>query len=157
MSRLMVAVATMSALTLGSASARAQAWRPPTDAERCTSKMGTGRRTGAANLMKPEVVLRAARLIKTGEVIELAFPLFERMPFYGNRVYSQQLKRTNWPPGSNTRGSNEEIVTTELGQVGTRIDGFGHRSATSSTTASRWTSSPREPASPGSASRRQAP
>ena len=128
MSRVIVAMATLSLLSLGSASASAQDWRPPTDTERCPSKWGAGDERGTANLMSPEIVLRAARLIETGEVIELAYPLFDGMPFYGDRIYSQQLKRTNWPPGSNTRGSNEEIVTTELGQVGTQIDGFGHQS-----------------------------
>ena len=128
MSRVIVAMATLSLLSLGSASASAQDWRPPTDTERCPSRWGAGDERGTANLMSPEVVLRAARLIETGEVIELAYPLFDGMPFYGDRIYSQQLKRTNWPPGSNTRGSNEEIVTTELGQVGTQIDGFGHQS-----------------------------
>ena len=128
MSRVIVALAALSVLSLGNASADAQSWTPPTDAERCPSKWGAADERGAANLMKPEVVLRAARLIKTGEVIELAHPLFAGMPFYGDRVFSQQLKRTNWPPGSNNRGSNEEMVTTELGQVGTQIDGFGHQS-----------------------------
>lgn len=55
-------------------------------------------------------------------------PSLSRRPLYGDRIFSQQLKRTNWPPGSNNRGSNEEVVTTELGQVGTQIDGFGHQS-----------------------------
>jgi len=128
MSRLIAAMATLLVLGLGSAPASAQDWRPPTDTERCPSRWGAGDERGSANLMTPEIVLRAARLIKAGEVIELAHPLFEGMPFYGDRVFSQQLKRTNWPPGSNTRGSNEEIVTTELGQVGTQIDGFGHQS-----------------------------
>ena len=130
MSRVTIAMAMLSVLVLsfGSTSASTQVWQPPTDAERCPSKWGAGDERGAANLMKPEIVLRAARLITTGEVIELAYPLFEGMPFYGDRIYSQQLKRTNWPPGSNNRGSNEEIVTTELGQVGTQIDGFGHQS-----------------------------
>ena len=128
MSRVIVALATFSVLSLVTASADAQSWTPPTDAERCPSKWGAADERGAANLMKPEVVVRAARLIKTGEVIELAYPLFAGMPFYGDRVFSQQLKRTNGPLGSNNRGSNEEMVTTELGQVGTQIDGFGHQS-----------------------------
>jgi kynurenine formamidase len=128
MSRVIVAMATLLIVTLGNTSASAQDWRPPTDAERCPSRRGTGDERGVANLMTPKVILRAARLITTGEVIEMAYPLFDGMPFYGSRVYNQQLKRTNWPPGTNTRGSNEEIITTELGQVGTQIDGFGHQS-----------------------------
>lgn len=128
MSQVIISMATLWVLSLGSASASAQDWQPPTDAERCPSRWGADDERGTANLMTPEVVLRAARLIQAGEVIELGYPLFGGMPFYGDRIYSQQLKRTNWPPGTNTRGSNEEIVTTELGQVGTQIDGFGHQS-----------------------------
>ena len=128
MSRMVFVMAALLTVGLGNTSASAQDWQPPTDAERCPSRWGAGDERGAANLMTPEVVLRAARLITTGEVIELAYPLFDGMPFYGNRVYNQQLKRTTWPPGSNTRGSNEETITTELGQVGTQIDGFGHQS-----------------------------
>ena len=128
MPHVIVAMATLLVLSLGSASASAQDWQPPTDAERCPSRWGADDERGTANLMTPEVVLRAARLIQTGEVIELGYPLFGGMPFYGDRIYSQQLKRTRWPVGSNNRGSNEEIVTTELGQVGTQIDGFGHQS-----------------------------
>src|SRR3954462_5201523 len=31
-------------------------------------------------------------------------------------------------PGRNTRGSNEELDTSEIGQVGTQFDGFAHQS-----------------------------
>jgi len=113
---------------IGIAPARAQGWQPPTDAQRCPSRWGTEDERGAANLMQPEVILRAARLIRIGEVIELAFPLHADMPFYGDRIYNQQIKRTRSALGSNLRSSNEEIITTELGQVGTQIDGLGHQS-----------------------------
>jgi kynurenine formamidase len=125
--RLIAAVA-LFALHAGVVPANAQDWTPPAETERCPSRWGATDERGAANLMKPETVLRAARLITVGEVIELGHPLFAGMPFYGDRIFSQQLKRTNWPPGSNNRGSNEEVVTTELGQVGTQIDGFAHQS-----------------------------
>src|SRR5262249_59616178 len=39
----------------------------------------------------------------------------------------RQLKRTVMNPASNERGSNEELVVTELGQVGTQLDGFAHQ------------------------------
>lgn len=128
MSRLFRAAAVLAALCLAPAAAGAQGWQPPTDASRCPSPWGATDERGAGNLMTPDVVLRAARLIRTGAVIEMAYPLYAGMPFYGDRVYSQVLKRTNWPPGPNNRGSNEEMVTTELGQVGTQIDGFSHQS-----------------------------
>ena len=45
----------------------AQSWKPPADCERCPSKWGATDERGSANHMKPEMVLRAARLIRTGE------------------------------------------------------------------------------------------
>jgi kynurenine formamidase len=127
MVRMMAAFAACLILAFASAAARAQSWQPPTDAERCPSPWGADDERGAANRMLPDVVLRAARLIRTGEVIEMGYPLHPGMPFYGDRVYNQQVKRTRWSTASNPRGSNEEIITTELGQVGTQIDGFGHQ------------------------------
>ncbi len=49
----------------------AQSWQPPAEPQRCPSKWGAGDERGAANHMKPETVLRAVKLIRTGEVIEL--------------------------------------------------------------------------------------
>ena len=106
----------------------AQRWQPPSEAERCPSRWGADDERGAANLMTPDVVLRAARLIRAGEVIEMGFPLHHDMPFYGDRIYNQQIKQSRSGLGYNNRTSNEEIVTTELGQIGTQIDGFGHQS-----------------------------
>jgi kynurenine formamidase len=77
--------------------------------------------------MKPETVLRATRLIRTGEVFELGRVLKTDMPFSSGRRFEMEVKRTNMNAGSNRRGSNEEIVFTELGQVGTQLDGFTHQ------------------------------
>ncbi len=77
--------------------------------------------------MKPETVLRAARLIQKGEVIELGQVLNASMPFFGTRRFDVHTKRTFINPQSNRRGSNEEIVTSEIGQVGTQFDGFAHQ------------------------------
>ena len=112
---------------LSAAAAHAQSWQPPADAARCPSKWGAGDERGSANLMKPDVVLRAAKLIKTGEVVELGQVLEGSMPFFGSRIFNLQTKLTNSLPGSNHRQSNEEMVLTELGQVGTQIDGFSHQ------------------------------
>ena len=48
-----------------------QSWQPPADSQRCPSKWGAGDQRGSGNHMKPETVLRAVKLIRTGEVIEL--------------------------------------------------------------------------------------
>ena len=103
-------------------------WRPPTEAQRCPSKWGAGDERGSGNHMKnPETLLRGARLIKTGELIELGHVLGPGMPFFGPRLLNMITKRTFMNPGANARGSNEEIVTGEIGQVGTQFDGFAHQ------------------------------
>jgi kynurenine formamidase len=107
--------------------AAAQSWQAPADAQRCPSKWGANDQRGAGNHMKPETVLRATRLIRTGEVFELGRPLKSDMPFSVGRRFEMETKRTNMNAGSNRRGSNEEIVFTELGQVGTQFDGFTHQ------------------------------
>ena len=107
--------------------AQAQSWRPPADGQRCPSKWGAGDERGSANHMKPETVLRATRLIKSGEVIELGHVLSADMPISGTRQFNVHTKRTFMNPQSNRRGSNEELVTSEIGQVGTQLDGFTHQ------------------------------
>src|SRR3989441_11775694 len=115
------------AVMLGSAPlvAQAQSWRPPADEQRCPSKWGAGDQRGSANHAKPENVLRAARLIRTGEVIELAHVLAPDMPLSGTRQYNIHTKRTFMNPQSNRRGSNAELATSEDRHVGTPLDRFG--------------------------------
>ncbi len=118
------------ALTLGlmTAVAHAQSWRPPADGQRCPSKWGAGDERGSANHMKPATVMRAAQLIKTGEVIELGHVLSSEMPISSTRQFNVHVKRTFMNPQSNRRGSNEEVLLSEIGQVGTQFDGFAHQS-----------------------------
>ena len=105
----------------------AQSWQPPSDSQRCPSKWGKGDQRGSGNHMKPETVLRAARLIKTGEVFELGRVLSESMPLSAGRRFEILTKRTRNDPGTNHRGSNEELVVAEIGQVGTQFDTFSHQ------------------------------
>ena len=49
------------------------------------------------------------------------------MPFFGTRRFDVHIKRTFMNEFSNRRGSNEEIVISEIGQVGTQFDGFAHQ------------------------------
>ncbi|MCW5976990.1 MAG: cyclase family protein [Bryobacteraceae bacterium] len=118
---------TLAVLLLAAAGARAQSWEPPADARRCPSKWGAGDQRGSGNHMKPETVLRAARLIRSGEVFELGHVLSPSIPFFGARHLDITVKRTVMNPGANRRGSNEEWVATELGQVGTQFDAFAHQ------------------------------
>src|SRR5215510_2015599 len=121
-------VVTAAALLLGvDTLAFGQSWRPPADNERCPSKWGAGDQRGSANHVKPESVLRATRLIRTGEIIELGHVLSASMPISSTRRFDMHTKRTFMNPQSNRRGSNEEIVLSEIGQVGTQFDGFAHQ------------------------------
>jgi kynurenine formamidase len=109
------------------ACAIAQTWQPPAPAQRCPSKWGADDERGAANHMNAQTVLRASKLIKTGEMIELGWVLSSDMPLVGTRRFDMHTKRTTGPMGSNKRYSNEELVITELGQVGTQLDMFSHQ------------------------------
>lgn len=125
--RVIIISSVAAALVFGSATLHAQTWQPPADNQRCPSKWGAGDQRGSGNHMKPETVLRAARLIRTGEVFELGHVLSQSMPFSGTRRFDVHTKRTLMNPQPNRRGSNEEIVISEIGQVGTQFDGFSHQ------------------------------
>ena len=120
----------LSALLLATLPALAQtpSWSPPPDNQRCPSRWGAADERGAANLVTPPSVLNALKLVKTGEIIELAHVLNANMPFSGPRRFDVHLKVPTPVPGSNNRVTNEELVVSEIGQVGTQFDGFGHQS-----------------------------
>jgi kynurenine formamidase len=124
--RMILACTLLMLLACGSA-ASAQSWQPPSESQRCPSKWGQGDQRGSGNHMKPETVLRAARLIKAGEVFELGRVLAEGMPLPAGRRFEIFTKRTRNDPGTNRRGSNEELVVSEIGQVGTQFDTFSHQ------------------------------
>jgi kynurenine formamidase len=124
--RLASASAVLMLLAMASA-ASAQGWQPPSDNQRCPSKWGKDDQRGSGNHMKPETVLKAARLIKTGEVFELGRVLQEGMPMPAGRRFEIVTKRTRNDPGTNHRGSNEELIVAEMGQVGTQFDTFSHQ------------------------------
>ena len=120
MLRLFVAVSFTCSLALAQ-------WRPPADNERCPSRWGADDTRGSANHMGSAAVLKATRLIRTGTVFELGHVLSGDIPFVGTRRFDVHTKRTVMNTGVNRRGSNEELVVSELGQVGTQFDGFAHQ------------------------------
>jgi kynurenine formamidase len=125
MRRVLMLAALLIAIDDGVASA--QTWKPPADNQRCPSKWGAGDQRGSGNHMKPATVLKAARLIQTGEVFELGRVLSPSMPLPAGRQFDLFTKRTRNDPGINRRGSNEELVVAEIGQVGTQFDTFSHQ------------------------------
>ena len=78
--------------------------------------------------MKPDIILRAARLIRTGEHFELGDILSPdpKQAFINEgRQFGLYTKPSIAKP--DTRSENEEIVVTELGQIGTQVDAFSHQ------------------------------
>lgn len=126
-----VAVAAALAVSTG-AFAQSPTWSPPSEKERCPSKWGAADERGSGNHQNAAAVKKAVGLIKSGEVIEIAHVLGDKMPFFGTRRFDLHVKRTFMNDFSNRRGSNEEIVISEIGQVGTQFDGFAHQTHESS-------------------------
>lgn len=106
-------------LTAGSVAAQ-DAWQ--------TSKFGKDDQAGQSNLMTPERVKASMKLIKQGNVISLARTYSAEMPLFGHRVFA--TRGTNGlaggPLGDNNVTWMDDVLTAEIGQVGTQFDGLGH-------------------------------
>jgi kynurenine formamidase len=92
------------------------------------SKWGAEDERGAANLLTPARVLQAASLIEQGRIYELGRPYEIGMPLFGNRHFSLTIPGvpTVELEGENEVAYNDELVSGELGQIGTQFDGLGH-------------------------------
>jgi len=98
---------------------------PPADSARCPSKWAPATSV-ARQPHEPQTVLNAAKLIKTGEVIELSIPQCPDAARGRSRLrYAGQAHRGERP--ANKRNGNEELIIAEMGQVGTQFDGFAHQ------------------------------
>lgn len=83
---------------------------------------------GAANRITPARVLEAAQLIREGKIYSLGRAYEQGMPLFGNRHFSLTIpgRPTGGPLGENQVVYNDEMVSGEIGQVGTQFDGLGH-------------------------------
>jgi kynurenine formamidase len=64
--------------------------------------------------------------VKQGKVYELGHPYERVMPFVGTRSFKLSVVDTGPAAGKNMQLGNEEVISGELGQVGTQFDGPGH-------------------------------
>jgi kynurenine formamidase len=101
-------------------------WMPPSKEKWCPSRWGVNDERGNGNLLTPAKVLEATRLIQEGKVYELGRVLEPGIPTFGLRRFGIYTARSTGIRGRNDNRSNEELVITELGQVGTQFDGFAH-------------------------------
>ena len=90
------------------------------------SRWGAADQRGAANELTAAKVLEAKNLIKTGTVYQLGHVYESAMPLFGTRHFSLRIPQTFGPLGANNLMYHDEVVSGELGQIGTQFDGLGH-------------------------------
>jgi len=90
------------------------------------SKWGADDQRGAANRITPAKVLEARNLIMRGQTYQLGHVYESAMPLFGTRHYSLRIPKVFGPNGANQMYYHDEIISGELGQIGTQFDGLGH-------------------------------
>jgi len=90
------------------------------------SRWGADDQRGAANRITPSKVLEAKNLIKSGTIYQLGRLYEGGMPMFGTRHFSLRIPQAFGPQGKNQFIYHDEIVSGELGQIGTQFDGLGH-------------------------------
>jgi kynurenine formamidase len=118
-------VVACAALGLGALIVACTAMRGQTD-KWYPSRWGANDQRGAANRLTPAKVLEAKNLISRGAIYQLGRVYEAGMPMFGARHYSLRIPQAFKIPGSNQPVYHDEIVSGELGQMGTQFDGLGH-------------------------------
>src|SRR6187549_4087404 len=93
------------------------------------SKWGPNDEIGAANYMTPELVLKAASLVKTGKTYALGIPVDSKTPAYPPRSFKitvVQPGQAGIPGlGPSKTTYNDDIIEGWVGG-GSQMDGLGH-------------------------------
>jgi kynurenine formamidase len=92
------------------------------------SEFGAEDQRGAANRITKQKTAKAAQLVKEGRTFQLGRIYEQGMPMPGKRHYSLTIPGlpTGKASGANGVVHNDELVSGEIGQVGTQFDGLGH-------------------------------
>jgi kynurenine formamidase len=90
------------------------------------SRWGANDQRGAANRITPAKILEAKNLITQGTLYQVGRVYEAGMPMFGTRHYSLRIPQAFKIPGSNQAVYHDEVVSGELGQIGTQFDGLGH-------------------------------
>jgi kynurenine formamidase len=100
-----------------------------TDATWYPSVYGANDEIGAVNLLSPEIVMRAVKLVKVGKTYPLAVPIDKNLPAFRHRSFNlyniQPGGQAGQTLGPNKFSFNDELVTGWTG-VGTQLNGIGH-------------------------------
>ena len=122
------ALAVAAAVCLFAAMAHAQIDDKPYTENWAPTEWGPDDKIGAVNRTTPEMVLKAVRLVRQGKVATLGKLYVHDIPLFGMRSWNMYIPGTptGGPFGKNNLVYHDEMVTTEIGQVGTQFDGPGH-------------------------------
>jgi kynurenine formamidase len=90
------------------------------------SRWGAADQRGAANRITPAKVLEAKNAIQKGAIYQLGHVYEAGMPMFGTRHYSIRIPQAFTMPGKNQAVYHDEVISGELGQIGTQFDGLGH-------------------------------
>ena len=93
------------------------------------SKWGPDDEIGSANYMTPELVMKAASLVKTGKTYPLGIPVDTKTPAYPPRTFKITIVQPGQAGsagiGPNKATYNDDILDTWVG-IGSQLDGLGH-------------------------------
>ena len=113
--------------------ASAQAGNNPVDENWWPSEFGADDQAGATNYITPEKRMAAAQLVKTGRVATLGMPYHNTTPLFPGRVLLVTIPsgggpthNLTWTGDSYRQTFMDELVTANIGQVGTQFDSLAH-------------------------------
>lgn len=112
----------------------AHAGNNPVDENWWPGEHGAADEIGAANYITPQKRLEAVKLVKLGKTATLGMPYSNHMPLVPGRTFTLTIPSgTNetigplpWPGNNFEQSFFDELVTAEIGQVGTQWDGLAH-------------------------------
>ncbi len=105
----------------------------PVDEKWWPSEFGADDQAGATNYITPQKRAAAAALVKKGEVATLGMPYHLRTPVFPGRLYSITIPGGGnpthdlaWSGEGYRQTFMDELVTAQIGQVGTQFDSLAH-------------------------------
>ncbi|MCZ6634793.1 MAG: cyclase family protein [bacterium] len=121
-------------IVLGVFVASAIAQNNPVDEKWWPSEFGADDKVGAVNYITPQKRVAAAMLVKKGMTATLGMPYYNGMPLVPGRTFAMSIPGGgapthgpfNWPGANYDMTFMDELLTAEIGQVGTQWDGLAH-------------------------------
>ncbi len=110
----------------------AMAGNNPVDENWWPSEFGADDQAGATGYITPAKRIAAAKLVKQGKVATLGMPYSNNMPLVPGRTFALSIPGypthgpLPWPGDAFDQTFMDEILTAEIGQVGTQFDSLGH-------------------------------